>query len=214
MKKNTERFWGALIFAVLLVFAVAMILRAEPLSVLRGAVEDNIFWGMVIFVLIEAASIVVVPVTTLLLIPVAADLFGALATALLSILGWGIGSVAAFAVARHFGLPAVQRLIGKERLDKYRKALGERAQFWSVVLLRALFPVDVISYALGLFSTLSLKKYILATFIGISPFAFFYAYAGQALTMGRYGTFASLAALGALALAVIYWLWRRFDTKA
>jgi len=38
-------------------------------------------------------------------------------------------------------------------------------------------PVDVLSYTLGLFTSISFSRYLLATFIGVIPFAFFFAYA-------------------------------------
>ena len=213
MEKKSERFWSAIIFVGLLVFAALFIMRTEPLGLLRAAVENNLALGMAVFVLIEAASIVIVPVTTVLLIPVAADLFGAFATAVLSILGWGLGSVAAFVVARQFGLPVAERFVGKEKLDGYRKILDEGEQFWTIVLLRILFPVDVISYVLGLFSTLSVGKYSVATFMGISPFAFFYSYAGQALAMGRYGKAASLAAAAGLAFLAAWFVFKRMRKR-
>ena len=39
-------------------------------------------------------------------------------------------------------------------------------------------PVDGLSYILGLFSKMSLKSYTLATIIGLTPFAFIWAYFG------------------------------------
>jgi len=39
-------------------------------------------------------------------------------------------------------------------------------------------PVDILSYALGLFSKITLKRYFLATLIGVTPFAFVLAYVG------------------------------------
>ena len=65
-------------------------------------------------------------------------------------------------------------------------------EFMSVVLLRMVLPVDVLSYALGFFSDISLWRYTTATIIGIAPFAFIFAYAGDALTSGKYIVFAAL----------------------
>ena len=45
--------------------------------------------------------------------------------------------------------------------------------------MRMVIPVDVLSYAIGLFSTMSLKSYTLATVIGITPFAFIFAYTAK-----------------------------------
>ena len=40
-------------------------------------------------------------------------------------------------------------------------------------------PVDVLSYALGLFSQIGFWSYFLATVIGVSPLAFGFAYLGE-----------------------------------
>jgi uncharacterized membrane protein YdjX (TVP38/TMEM64 family) len=44
--------------------------------------------------------------------------------------------------------------------------------------LRIAIPVDLLSYALGLFSKVRYRDYALATIIGISPLAFILAYLG------------------------------------
>ena len=55
-------------------------------------------------------------------------------------------------------------------------------------------PVDILSYALGLFTTIKTWKYILATFIGVIPFAFIFSYAGMVNIYYQIGAFV-LAAL-------------------
>jgi len=45
--------------------------------------------------------------------------------------------------------------------------------------MRIVFPVDILSYALGLFSRMRTKSYMLATIIGITPFAFAWTYLGE-----------------------------------
>jgi uncharacterized membrane protein YdjX (TVP38/TMEM64 family) len=51
--------------------------------------------------------------------------------------------------------------------------------FWAIVVLRMSVPVDILSYGLGLFSKINRKKYILATIIGVIPFAFLISYLGS-----------------------------------
>jgi hypothetical protein len=51
--------------------------------------------------------------------------------------------------------------------------------FWNIVLLRMVIPVDVLSYALGLFVPMPLSRYVLATAIGVSPFAIIFAFASS-----------------------------------
>lgn len=63
-------------------------------------------------------------------------------------------------------------------------------------------PVDILSYAIGLFASVSLRSYILATFMGITPFAFVFPYAARAsLWLQILG--------GILALIAVYLGYRR-----
>jgi uncharacterized membrane protein YdjX (TVP38/TMEM64 family) len=51
--------------------------------------------------------------------------------------------------------------------------------FWSIVLVRLVLPMDVISYVLGLFTDIEWPKYVAATAIGLTPSAFLLAYLGK-----------------------------------
>jgi ABC-type iron transport system FetAB permease component len=51
--------------------------------------------------------------------------------------------------------------------------------FWSVVLLRLVVPMDVISYVLGLFTEMTWTSYALATALGLTPAAFILTYIGK-----------------------------------
>ena len=56
--------------------------------------------------------------------------------------------------------------------------IPENNLFLTIIFFRMVVPVDGLSYFLGLFSKISFKSYTLATIIGITPFAFVFAYAG------------------------------------
>jgi uncharacterized membrane protein YdjX (TVP38/TMEM64 family) len=92
-----------------------------------------------------------------------------------------------------------------EEVNKYRKYVSKDIDFWTVVMLRLLMPVDILSYALGLFSAISFQRYMLATVIGITPFAFIFAYTGEALISEQYVGAIILALAG---IALLFLLWR------
>ena len=95
-----------------------------------------------------------------------------------SIFGWTIGSLVALMIGRRYGLPLVQKFVSGQKLEKLHKHIPRERVFWSVVLLRIMIPVDLLSYALGIFGVLDWRNYTLATIIGIVPFAFIFAYLG------------------------------------
>jgi copper chaperone CopZ len=65
--------------------------------------------------------------------------------------------------------------------------------FGGIVVLRMIFPVDIVSFALGLLKELRFSSYAIASLIGILPFAFAWSYAGGELGAGRFLTFAGTA---------------------
>jgi uncharacterized membrane protein YdjX (TVP38/TMEM64 family) len=136
--------------------------------------------GMVVYVGLGFFATVVAPVTTLPLVPVAVALWGPLLTALLSVAGWFAGSLVAFWIARRWGRPIVARVVSLEKVAEFERVLGVRHQFLTILLLRIAVPADVLSYALGLFSSVGWRTYALATLLGIMPFAFLFAYVSEA----------------------------------
>jgi len=151
-------------------------------------------FGMLIYVLGATGATIVAPLTFLPLLPVAVVLWGSFSAALLSIAAWTAGAVVAFVVARRFGQPVVWRLIGKHRIAQISKLFPEHHLFITVVLLRIALPVDLVSYALGLFSVMRFSQYTIATLLGIIPFAFALAYLSEVNTSLQ---------VGALALGII-----------
>ncbi|MEX0919225.1 MAG: VTT domain-containing protein [Parcubacteria group bacterium] len=137
-------------------------------------------WGMLIYVVVTILATVVAPLSTVPLIPLVVAIWGPLVTSLLNVFSWGVGSVIAFGIARRYGKPIVRRFIDMNSVAKYERALGENYLFWNVLILRALIPVDILSYAIGIFTNMKFSHYVIATFVGITPFAFILPYALEA----------------------------------
>lgn len=134
--------------------------------------------GMFIYVaLVTLNAIIIAPVGIIPFIPLATGIWGMIPTALFNIVGWTIGSGIAFLLARIFGSSLIARLVGTKNLSKIELFLPQRRLFWDVVLLRIVLPVDFLSYALGLFSTMRFSSYMIATLIGVAPFSFIFSYA-------------------------------------
>lgn len=163
--------------AVVIVFLGFSYLIQSNLDFFQGLVTNNLT-GMFIYFILEVASIVVAPVTTLPLVVVATNLWGWIATGILNFVGWFIGSWIAFVIARKYGVRIVRKFISIEKIHEIEQRIPRKHLFWSVVLLRTAIPADVLSYALGIFTKMKLKRYLLATAIGIAPFAFLLAYFG------------------------------------
>ncbi len=166
---------------------------------LAAIVESGGMFGVIGFITLTAIFVVfVIPLDIVFLIPIGTAVFGPIATALMSIAGWVIGAAVAFGIARQFGRPVVERLIGLDRVHAVESRIPKRNLFWSVVVLRMLISVDILSYALGLASDMRWGRYIFATALGVMPFGFYFAYTGSLPLVYRI-----LSILGALMLASV-----------
>ena len=152
--------------------------------------------GMIVYVAITIVAVVIAPVSTLPLLPVAVGLWGSLVAALLSIFGWTIGAIVAFFLARRFGRPVIHKFVDLHKVEQFEKALPEQHIFWSLVFLRMALPVDVLSYAAGLFTKINFSTYFSSTILGIMPFAFVFSYG--AVLPPHYQLIFGIAGVGAL----------------
>ena len=64
-------------------------------------------------------------------------------------------------------------------LNEWRDKLPKENLFWAVVLARVILPVDVLSYVIGIFTAMHITSYLIATLIGITPFAYIFAYGSK-----------------------------------
>jgi len=133
--------------------------------------------GMIMYVFLVILSVVIAPVSTIPLLPVATATWGPFWAGILSIFAWFVGSLVAFFVGRHVGRPILHIFTDMARFESVVCRISSTHLFWSIVFLRMVLPVDVLSYAIGLMTKVPFKIYAVASFIGITPMAFLLSYA-------------------------------------
>jgi len=204
-------FWWKIIFVLLLLSIVVVGLwqLQWDLSALEGWIVAHRILGIAVYILFVAASVVLLPFSSLPLLPLAARIFGVWFTAGLSILGWWIGCLIAFQIAR-YGRKYLEKITSLEAVDRVERKIPKDIGFAGIVILRMVLPVDVTSFALGLLKHLPFSTYAIASLIGITPFAFVWSYAGGEL--GR-GAFLS-SALIFIGMTVTVLVIRRFWQKS
>ena len=176
IKMKTKEFVGTAILILLFILSIFVTNNFDPYIV--KYLNYGIV-GITIYIFFVVLATVVAPISATPLIPIAVALWGPLLTALINIFAWTIGSIITFVIARSLGKPIVARLINMETIQKYELVLGNKYLFWDVVFLRMALPVDILSYVIGLFSTMKMSQYILATLIGVTPFAFILSFASR-----------------------------------
>ncbi len=165
--------------------------------------------GALAYVIVVAASVVVLPLSSLPLLPLATRSYGVVGTALLSTAGWWIGCLVAFGLARA-GRRWLERFTSLDAVDRIVDRVPDDVGFGGIVVLRAILPVDVVSFALGLVKRLRFSTYAAASLVGIVPFAFVWSYAGGELGAGRFLSFALVVVAMA---AVVLWVRRRWKAR-
>ena len=178
------------LFATLLLLALFLLASYFSQSysvVLTGLLGDYGTVGMLVYVVGATLATVIAPLSFLPALPIAVTLWGSFIAALLSIIAWTLGAAIAYIIARRFGRPLVEHLVGKSRLEYFSRFLPTRYLFLAVVFLRMALPVDLLSYVLGLFNIMRFWPYVGATIIGITPFAFVFAYLADVPILFQFG---------------------------
>jgi uncharacterized membrane protein YdjX (TVP38/TMEM64 family) len=164
--------------AVAAVLVCAVWLARSHAESLKQFIDHHAIQGVVVYIILNILDAVIAPGATLPLIPIAAHAWGRVPAAIVTTVGWTAGSLVAFYIARRWGSPIVKKLTSMERLKRLQPYVPKHP-FWSVVLLRLIVPMDVISYVLGLFTEMTWPSYALATALGLTPSAFILAYIGR-----------------------------------
>jgi len=174
--KETIKNIVAIIIIIALFIVVSYFTKSYSSVIKEIVILDGIL-GMLLYVFITVIAVVFAPVSTLPFLALASTLWGGFVSAVLSIIGWSIGSAIAFKLARRYGRPLISKLINIKKIEHFENIAPPKNMFWSIVFLRLAFPVDILSYALGLFTKIPFGVFMYATVLGLAPFAFIFAYA-------------------------------------
>lgn len=176
MKEKTKSILELLIFLTL--FCLISYFVQQNLDFFKQYIEYG-FKGIIFYFLIVIFCSVVAPISSAPLIPLLSGIYGWFFAGIITVFAWTLGAAVIFFISRKFGVKIISKLVSLEKIYKLEKKVAGKQEFWSVVALRLVFHVDLLSYFLGLFSKISFPKFILATFIGVTPLAMTLAYAGS-----------------------------------
>jgi uncharacterized membrane protein YdjX (TVP38/TMEM64 family) len=165
------------LLVISLIFIVLTYFVQTNLNFFKNLIGKNIY-GILIYLLIIIIAIVIAPISSIPLIPLVSNIWGWKLAAAISIIGWTLGSIIAFLLARKYGVKIVKRLIPLKQIYFIESKIPEGNLFFAVIFLRMIIPVDILSYALGLFTKIKFWPYALATFIGVIPVTLILAYVG------------------------------------
>lgn len=195
--KQTRLLKFAIIAAIMLV--AVFLMQKIGVSELRELIGEHVLFAPIIYVLCFAIlPIFLFPVPILAV--VAGTAFGLFAGSLYTIIGAMINSVLMFYIARFLGFRTVSAFTQNSK-SKILKTLGEPGGKFSLILILRLMPLvpyNALNYACGVMNV-SLREYVVATFVGIVPATFIMVNLGEkALDMRSNGFIIACVLMAAL----------------
>ncbi len=195
--KQTRLLKFTIIAAIIL--AAAFLMQKIGVSELRELIGEHAIFAPMIYVLCFAIlPIFLFPVPILAV--VAGTAFGLFAGSLYTIIGAMINSVLMFYIARFLGFRTVSAFTQNSK-SKILKTLGEPGGKFSLILILRLMPLvpyNALNYACGVMNV-SLREYVVATFVGIVPATFIMVNLGEkALDMRSNGFIIACVLMAAL----------------
>ena len=196
---------------VLLLFVVAVVLVRAYTVPIQSALGAHAPLGLVVFVATSALAVLLPVLTNLPLLPLAVLAWGPWWTAGLLLSGWALGAALSFWLGRHARETILRRFPSVQRHADIDRLIHPRHRMTSLVLLRMTFPVDVLSYALGLFSrSTTLAENVASTVLGAAPFALLFVLGSGAAARRR--QMVVFVASAGLFVAYAVWVLRRPDS--
>jgi uncharacterized membrane protein YdjX (TVP38/TMEM64 family) len=187
MRKNAPLKIALLAGLVLVVFAAQFSLDTATYfhpDRIGDLLERTGVLAPVLYMLMMASAVVISPIPSLPLNVAAGAFFGPLPGTAYSLAGALLGAMASFSIARYLGREFIERFLSGH--VNFCSQCSDRL-LTKIVFFSRLIPVvsfDVVSYGAGL-TMMSLRKFALATLLGMVPLTALYNYAGSALVFGK-----------------------------
>lgn len=187
-------------------FGIAMLVLLASSDAVHGAlvglfeaadrsIAGHPIAGPALFVLFAGSSAMLAFVSSSLLVPAAIVAWGRTTTLVLLWLGWTLGGVVSYALARFLGRPAVALLGAGGPLATWEERISKRAPLSVALLFQIAVPSEVPGYVLG-FVRFPFWRYLAVVALGELPFAVGTVYVGESFLERRTPLLVLLGAVG------------------
>lgn len=174
----------------------------------KGVLVAHPVAGPVVFVVLAAVSAMLAFFSSAALVPAGVVTWGTWPTAALLGLGWLLGGLFAYGLARGFGRPLLAHLTSVDALAPYERRIGRGTPFGIIVLFQLALPSEVPGYVLGLVRY-PVLKYVAALACVELPYAVATVWLGQEFVAREVLPILALVAVGAIVGAVAIRAFRR-----
>jgi uncharacterized membrane protein YdjX (TVP38/TMEM64 family) len=172
----------------------------------RAFVEQFDPYGPLVFFVVQSLQVIVAPIPGNVTALAGGALFGLWPGFALSTAGLIVGSCAAFALARIYGRPLVEKLVKPEVVDKYIDTMANRHfVLLFLIFLFPFFPDDALCLIAGI-SALPFHVFLLLVVVGRPPGMFVSSLVGSGIAVVPWWAWIIIAAVsgGILLLAYRY----------
>lgn len=190
MKRTTDKLKGVLtaLLVFLLIFSLLFLVRGwasgrfDSVGSMREYIGSFGVFGPLVLTLIQALQVVLPVLPGFLGCIVGAGLFGAAGGFWCNYIGISAGSMAAFLLARRFGVSLVQKMVPMEKYKRWVDWVNGRRSYTAVLFLAILLPLapdDFLCYFSGL-TGMSARRFTWIIVLGkpwcILAYSLFFAY--------------------------------------
>ena len=215
INKDKKEFYllKSLLFIVLVVAIIMSLFVWDLPSFFRpeniqSRLESAGVFAPIFYMLLMAFAVVISPIPSLPLDIAAGAYFGTIMGTVYSVIGALTGAVISFMISRFLGREFIERFLGGH--VNFCTSCSDKV-LTKIVFISRLLPVvsfDIVSYGAGL-TKMSLKKFSIATCLGMMPLTFLYNYSGSILVFGKGLTFV----LGIVMVALFFLLPKWMEGK-
>ena len=141
------------------------------------------WWGPLAIIFLLTGAIVWSPIPSAPIALASGAAYGQVWGTLYVLLGAEIGALLAFTLARRLGRDLIERWLGRHTLPTWMQCSDRLVWIVFASRLMPFISFDAVSYAAGL-TSLSGKRFALATLLGIAPASFILAHFGHEMRSG------------------------------
>lgn len=200
--------WGWLIGGLLCVlwflwfYGTATWTLVQDQEALKSIVTSLGWFGPIVLILLNGLQIIIAPIPGLAFPIVAGFLYGPWWGGLWATIGQLIGAMVAMWLARTYGRPLTERLVGSSRMARWEEfSLSTHTLVWCILLTA---PTGDLPYFLAGLSTISYTKIIIITLVIRVPATFVVAAAGAGVPWLSWQQIGVATAL-LVALLLLFW---------
>jgi uncharacterized membrane protein YdjX (TVP38/TMEM64 family) len=155
--------------------------------------QEHFILAALLFFLFSILSVLLGPLTSSPLVPIAVAVWGKWLTFFLLMAGWVVGGTISYFIGRSVGYVLLLRFVSREQIESWRTFISRETNFLFALLFRFAMPAET-GYVFGLVRY-ELWKFLLVTILVEIPVAIALIFVGDALIAESFATFAALAIL-------------------